>query len=117
MRVAVMRHADLDATLRRRHGHVADAADDAHAFALQEGTDRGGDLRVLARHKSRRAFQHGDLGAEAAEDLREFQSDIAAAEDDEVLRNNLQRERGGVGEVRHAVDAGNRAAPQPCRRH
>ena len=31
-----------------------------------------------------------------------------------MLRNNLQRERGGVGEVRHAVDAGNRRHRSPA---
>ena len=98
--------ADRDAALRRCHRQVADAADDVHAFALQEAADRRGNLRVLARQQPRRALQHADLGAEAAEHLREFQPDIAAAEYDEMLRDDVQRERGSVGEVRHAFDAG-----------
>ena len=46
------------------------------------------------------------LGAEAPVHLGELQADVAAADDDEVPRQRVERQDRGVGEERHVVDAG-----------
>src|SRR6478672_1032266 len=47
-----------------------------------------------------------DLGAEASIDLREFESDVTAADDDEMTRHGIQLEDGRVRQERHALDTG-----------
>ena len=51
-------------------------------------------------------FDDGDFAAEAAEDLCEFEADVAAADDDEVARQGVEFEDADVGEVGDFVDAG-----------
>ena len=46
------------------------------------------------------------LGAEAAERLGELEADVAAADDDEVAGQLVEREQRCVVERRHVADAG-----------
>ena len=48
----------------------------------------------------------GDFAAEAAVHLSEFDADVTASNDDEMLRKKVDLEHGGVGEVIDLVDAG-----------
>ena len=59
---------------------------DRDAFAFEDLPDRVGNVLVLARDQPRALLDHRHLGAEAAEHLREFEPDIAAADHDEVAR-------------------------------
>jgi hypothetical protein len=79
----------------------AAAADRLNPDGLRRGQDRdpvlaqdSGDLvrdvLVLDHHQARGALDDGDLAAEPAEHLPELQPDVAAAEDDQVLREFVQ---------------------------
>ena len=53
-----------------------------------------------------RFFDDGDFAAEAAEHLREFEADVAAADDDEMAREGVEFEDADVGEIGDFIDAG-----------
>ncbi|MNY04002.1 hypothetical protein D3C86_1366510 [compost metagenome] len=59
-------------------------AADADAFRFQDLPHLQGDLRIFPRNQVLAALHHRDLRAEPAEHLRELQSHIAAADDDQV---------------------------------
>ena len=59
------------------------------AFILQNFKNGLGNVLVLARDQSVAAMDDGDLAAETAIDLREFQTDIAAADYDQVVRQEV----------------------------
>ena len=54
----------------------------------------------------RHLFDDGDFAAEAAIHLSELDADVAAADDDEMLGQEVDLEHGGVVEVLDLVDAG-----------
>ena len=76
--------------------------------------DRGA-FRVVLGERLRR-LQHGDLGAEPAERLRQLEPDRAAADDDEMLGPLAQLEDGLVGEIRRLRRARESAAPPAASR-
>src|ERR1700731_611087 len=69
---------------RRRRGQ------DRDAVVAQDRCDLIGDVLVLVRQQARGVLDDGDLAAEPAEHLPEFQSDVAAADDDQVLWKLVQ---------------------------
>ena len=79
---------------------------DVDAFVFENFFDGGGDVFVLVGDEVRLHFDDGDLAAEAAVHLAELDADVAAADDDEMLGNEVDLEHGGVGEVIDLVDAG-----------
>ena len=59
------------------------------------------------------------LAAEAAEDLRELQTDVAAADDDQVRRHEIDLQHAAVGEIGDLVEArdlGIKARPPTLRK-
>ena len=76
------------------------------ALALEDLPDRGRDVFVLAADEPRTHLDDRDLGAEATEHLTEFEADVAAADDDEMLRQEIHRHHRAVGEERDLADAG-----------
>ena len=78
------------------------------AFLTQNAVHRLGDVRVLPADDLRRRLDHRHLAAEAAVGLRQFQSDIAGAEHDQVRGCIVQvqcldmRERPRFGEAGNA---------------
>src|SRR5262249_32724676 len=81
---------------------------DAHgdALLLQDAAQGRGDVLVLARDEPRAALQYRDLAAEAPIQLPELEADVAAADDDEVRRQLVQRQEARVVEVRDALHPG-----------
>jgi hypothetical protein len=73
-------HRDVLAPLGDRHALHAQAQVDA--FALQDVGDGHGNVPVLARDQPRCHLDDGHLAAEAAENLRKLEADVAAAEDE-----------------------------------
>ncbi len=70
--------------------------------------DGGGDILVLARDQPRRHLDDGDLAPEAAKHLAEFETDIAAADDNEMLRQEIHIHHRAVGEKGHLIQPGDR---------
>ncbi len=62
-----------------------------------------GDVVVFAGRQSLALFDHGDACAEAAVHLSEFQRDVTAADDDEMVGHRVEFEDRHVGQV---VDVG-----------
>ena len=79
---------------------------DGDAFGFEDAEDAGGDVFVFVGGEARAFLDDGDLGAEAAVHLGELDADVAAADDEEVLGEDVEGEEGGVGEVGDGVDAG-----------
>ena len=69
---------------RRRRGQ------DRDPVIAQDSGDLVRDVLVLDHYQARGALDDGDLAAEPAEHLPELQPDVAAAEDDQVLRELVQ---------------------------
>src|SRR6266849_9472886 len=74
---------------------------DFDAFRLENFTDGRGDIFVLALEKTIGHFEDRHLTAKAAKHLAELEADVAAADDDEVLRQVIHLHYRAVGEVRH----------------
>ena len=51
------------------------------------------DVGILARHQLRPDFDDSHFGAEAAIGLRQFEAGIAAADHDQMLRQDVELER------------------------
>ena len=74
----------------------------AHRDALffEEGFDGCGDVFVFARDEAGGFFDDGDFASEAAEDLAEFEADVAAAYDDEMAGQSFEFEDADVDRSR-----------------
>ena len=70
--------------------------------ACQDAGDRGGNVLVFARDEARRHLDDCHLAAEAAVDLGELESDVAAADNDQVRRAGTRR-RAGVLLVKYST--------------
>src|SRR5690242_10846633 len=57
-------------------------------------------------NEARSFFYDGDLAAEAPVHLAEFEADVAAADDEQVRRQEIHVHHAAVGEVRDLVEAG-----------
>ena len=77
------------------------------AVFLQDRGDSFGDVLVFVAEKLRGALDDGDAAAEAAEELREFQANVAAAEDEEMRRNFGEFHDRGAGQEGNFGKAGN----------
>ena len=75
-------------------------------FALQYLLDRLGDVLVVAPDQSAAHLHDGDPATEAAVNLGEFQPDVAAPDDHQVLGQEIHVHHAGVGEVVYVADPG-----------
>ena len=104
-RLFLAAHMDADAAValvQRRHCGVQPEGD---AFAFEHRLDRGRDFLVLARDDARRHLDDRDAAAEAPVHLRELEADVAAADDDQVLGQEIDVHHAGAREERHVADA------------
>src|SRR5262249_45359487 len=58
-------------------------------FLLEESSDSLRDVLVLARDQARRELNHRHLASKTAIHLREFKADVAASQDDEMRREEI----------------------------
>ena len=91
---------------RGRHREV-----EADALALEDRLHLARDLAVLAGDQPVAVFDHRHARAEAPVHLRELEADVAAAGDDQVLGQGVERHHRGVGQHRHVGE------PVPVRQH
>ena len=87
------------------HRRVLHAEVEGHAFALQDLLHLGRDLAVLAGDQAVAVLEHGHARAEAPVHLGELEADVAAADDQQVLGQEVDRHHRGVVEHRHVGDA------------
>src|SRR5262245_22402642 len=81
---------------------------DFNAIFLQDKRHGLGYVRILAGEKLSASLNYRDLAPKAAEHLSKFQSDVASAQDDQMLGHAVElHNRSGV-EPRHLVKPGNR---------
>jgi len=99
-------YANADAFGVWGEGDALGVEADFDAFALEDVEYGGGDVFVFVEDEAFGALDDGDLGAEAAVHLAELDADVAAADDDEVFRDGVERKKAGVGEVGDFVYAG-----------
>ncbi len=97
---------DEDAVRRGFEGDALGVEADVDAFGFEDLFDGRGYVFVFMRDEARAFFDDGDFAAEAAEDLGEFEADVAAADDDQMRGEFFEVEDGGVDEIGDLVDAG-----------
>ena len=70
-----IRRLDIDLDSRQHAPHLRDGNTDAqrNAFAFERVEHDGGAFGIVARQRRRR-FEHGDVGAEPPECLRQFET-------------------------------------------
>jgi hypothetical protein len=81
---------------------------------LEDLLDAGGNVRVFVGEQLIVALHHGDVAAEAAEHLRELETDVAASENQQMLRDVRQLHDGGRIERRDLVEALESGAGRPA---
>jgi hypothetical protein len=98
-RIFVAAHRDGDA-FRTSFGAQAFCVEpDGDALAFENGSHGLRHRFVFARDQSRRHLDHGHATAEAAIHLGEFEPDIAAADHDQVLGQEIDLHHAGAGQV------------------
>ncbi len=91
--------------------HGGGAQVDVDALGLEDVLDGGGDVLVLARGQPRTLLDDGDPRTEPAIHLGELERDVTAADDHQMLGQDVEVEDADVGEV---VDVGQ---PRDVRYH
>ena len=107
--------ADCDTVAVALDGDALGVQTDCDPFLLENLPDRIGHIFVLARDEALGHFDDGHFAAEATVHLREFESDIAAADDEQMIRQKVHlhhaavRQKRDLIEPRHVRDKGARA--------
>ena len=98
-------HADVlaRASLDRREGGIQHHVD---ALVAKQFEKRSADIGVLSARELRTSLDHRDARTKTANGLRQFETDIAAADDDKVRRGPVKIERLHVGHGRRVGQAG-----------
>ena len=97
---------DLRAALFDRQ--LFDPGFERDAFVFKDGADRLRNIGIFPADDLRGLFDDRDLRAESPVDLRELEADVAAADDHQVLRQEVDLHDGGVREVVDAFQPGYR---------
>ena len=79
---------------------------DVNSLVFENLLDRFGHVFVIALDQPRPHLDDGHLTAQAPIHLPELQADVASADDDQVLREEVHLHHGGIGQVGHALEAG-----------
>ncbi len=111
-RRAAARGGEADAPVRVGDRVVRRGGDDPDSLALEDLLDRRGDVLVLPGDEPVGLFDHRHPAAEAAVHLRELEADVAAAEQDQVLGQEIDLHHARVGEMGDAVEAGDVGHPR-----
>src|SRR5580704_6979353 len=85
---------------------------DVDALALDDVFDRRRHVLVLMANEPRRHFDDRYLAAKAAVHLAEFEADIAAADNDEMVRQKIDVDYRRIRQVGHFVYAGHWGHPR-----
>jgi hypothetical protein len=75
------------------------------ALFFEEASNGRGDVFVFTRDEAGGLLDDGDFASEAAEDLPEFEADVAAAYDNEMARQSLEFEDADVVHPGDSVDS------------
>src|SRR4029077_15570946 len=78
------------------------------SFRFENRTNRIRYVLIFARDKSSIPLNHSGLCTESAIHLRKLQTDIAAANDDQMLRNKIDLHHSGIREDGGSLDSGER---------
>ena len=79
---------------------------EGNTLGFENSLYRRGHVLVFARDHSRAHLDHRDAAAEATVHLREFEADVAAADNDQMFRQEVDVHHARVGQVRHITEAG-----------
>ena len=86
---------------------------DLDAIHLKQLVNFSGNVRILTTQELLSVLHDGDITAKAAKHLAEFQTDVAAPQDQQVLRQILQfHDRSGV-ERCHGIESGDAGSCRP----
>src|SRR4029077_13290974 len=87
---------------------------DLDALALDDVFDRRRHVLVLVANEPGRHFDDRYLAAKTAVHLAEFEADIAAADNDEMVRQKIEGHYRRIRQVGHFVYAGHWRHPRPA---
>jgi hypothetical protein len=77
---------------------------DFHALVFEDLADRVADVFILAADEPRSPLNQCHVAPEAAIDLGKLEADVAAADHDQVLRQFVELEQSGAGQVIDLVE-------------
>ena len=97
----------------RRQADALGFGADPYAFGFEDLPDPLRHVFILTRDQARRFLDDGHVGAEAPVDLRELQTDVAAAHHDEMPGHLIERQHRGVREEGHVMNAGHIGNQRP----
>src|ERR1700722_8232875 len=84
--------ADPEGMLRQANAFRLEV--DLDAFRFEDLENSGGDAFIFAMNEARPHFDDGDLAAEAPVHLAEFEADVAATHDHQMLREKVHGHNG-----------------------
>jgi len=96
-------HADRHAIGLLSHADALRAETQRDALLAQEFLNLQRDVLVLTRDNAGSRLHHRHTAAEASEHLREFQTDVAATNDDEVRRDDVEVHHRDVRQVGNLI--------------
>lgn len=86
---------------------------DGDPFVFQDFPDRFGDVFIVALNQARPLLDHCYFAAKAGIHLGEFESDVTAADDSQMLRQKVDVHHAGVGQIIDLIEAGEVWHPRP----
>ncbi len=101
----VARDPKGDAFIVRGEGDAFGAQSDLDALVLQDPFDRRGHVLVVAANEAIAHLDHRDPAAETAVHLRELETDVAAADDDQVLGKKVELHHARACQIIDTVNA------------
>ena len=81
----------------------------AITLALEDSSGRLGHVLVFTHDQTRLLLDDRHCGSEAAIHLAEFEPDVASADHDQVLREEIDAHHGRVRQIGNPIDAGHGA--------
>jgi len=76
-----------------------------NSFKLEDLANRVRDILVFTGNQSRILLDDGDLRAESSIHLRKLETDVTAADDNQMLRDEIDLHHPGIGEEGCLLDA------------
>ena len=106
--------ADRDALAVLLHAEALGVEPHFQAFRFQDLLHRLRDVFVLAADEPRAHLDDRNAAAEAPVHLAELEADVAAADEQEMLRHEVDVHHRDVGEVGHLIEAGHLGHQRPA---
>src|SRR6266487_390194 len=97
--------ADLYPLVVRRKADAFGAGPDMYPLTFENVPDCFGNVLIFPGYQACGLLDDGHVCTQPAVYLRELEADVAAADHDQMRRQTVEREDGGISQIRHVPDA------------